>query len=351
MLELARAFIQLNQPVVIVYSAQAEIAHRFQDLEIPSLAVRTFGNTIQAVTGLFRLPGIRRRIESFLVNTQTTSIVVPMEQIWQSFLSRFYSKRWPVLLFVHDADAHLGEESLVLKELSKLERKHSSGALALSDHVAKSLSLSHTFPDNRIWKSIHPAFTTETSLARVRRLPRDRVPVVGFFGRMAKYKGLTLGLESVALLRMRGYEVTFLIIGAGIPRDLPHIMDSGNSIDDGWVPEDEVQTALNRLDILLLPYIEASQSGVLSFAMSLGIPAVVTPVGVLMEQAQASGAAVIASDVTPNAVADSLEHLITEGSLYSELSSNALNSSHNECLSWQRLALDVTNALGILTEN
>jgi len=343
MLELAKMFQNSGQDVVLIYSKYAQIASRFEDLGVPSLVVDTFKNAMQAVMGLWRLPRISKSITLFLEANKVTSIVVPMEQVWQSFLSRSYGAKWPVLLFVHDAEAHFGEGSVLKKIIANSERRHASGAMTLSNHAAALLRSSRIFPADKIWTSIHPAFIANIEYSRVRSLPKDHVPVVGFFGRMVKYKGLDLGLKSIDILRKRGYQVMFSIVGEGVQRDLPYLSDSGNIVDDRWVPEDEIQTVLNSFDILLLPYIEASQSGVFAYAMSLGIPTVVTPVGGLLEQAEASQSSLIATEVSANALADDLERLITEEGLYSALSASALKSSQ-EFFSWKRLASDTLEA-------
>ena len=60
-------------------------------------------------------------------------------------------------------------------------------------------------------------------------------------------------------------------------------------------------------DVLVLPYIEASQSGLIPIARALGTPVVVTPVGGLPEQVIHGASGVVAQRVTPAAVAEAID--------------------------------------------
>jgi glycosyltransferase involved in cell wall biosynthesis len=55
----------------------------------------------------------------------------------------------------------------------------------------------------------------------------------------------------------------------------------------------EYLTIENAADIVVLPYEQSSQSGVLAHAFSLGKPAVVTDVGGLRDEVEASGGGVV----------------------------------------------------------
>ena len=62
-------------------------------------------------------------------------------------------------------------------------------------------------------------------------------------------------------------------------RDLP-----GVKVENRWVPEDEINPLLNWADIVVLPYREASQSGIAPTALATGRRVIATRVGGLSEQ-------------------------------------------------------------------
>ena len=57
----------------------------------------------------------------------------------------------------------------------------------------------------------------------------------------------------------------------------------------------------------MLPYVEASQSGVIAIAHSLSTPVVVTPVGGLMEQVIEGPNGLISEKVTPESLASAID--------------------------------------------
>lgn len=349
-LQLARALRDEGHYVGVVYSANAEIAGELSASGDSSLPVETFTGPVSAAFGLVRLPAVRRRIARYLDEFSFDVVIVTMEQVWQPFVSSVLaSGARRVILAVHDATNHPGEDSWISRSLRRAERRHADAALTFSRHVADSLIETQQFRAEQVISTVHPAFATDARYA-ARDLPEREVPVVGFFGRMSKYKGLQLAVDAVEEVRRRGRRIRLKVAGANVPHDIEGIEHEDNLIDSRWIPQDEVEATLDAFDIALLSYTEASQSGVLGYAMALGLPSVVTPVGGLVEQAQESGAALVASEVSASALADCIEELLSNPELYRSVSSVALTST-KERYSWERVARDtVTGATKILEQ-
>lgn len=342
-LELAAAMSSLTA-VCVVTSSDADLADSFRRLAAPSLAVPTFTSTRAAAFGLVRVPKLARTILDFLQSHDVTTLVVTMEQIWQPFIANYLRRHGiRILLIVHDASPHPGEDGWLTRTLRHWERRQAAGAIVLSRTVKSALVEQGAFKQDAIWTSTHPSF-------RPPRLPQPREimgggPVtVGFFGRMSRYKGLDLGLAAVNELRSRGRRIHLRIVGRGIPSDTPGLSHDDNVIDDRFVPDREIQDVLEQFDIALLPYIEASQSGVLAYTTALGIPSVATPVGGLADQALEAGSTVISAAVSARALADSVERLLDDPELYKRLSRTGIERSAT-VLTWERLSVDILRAV------
>jgi glycosyltransferase involved in cell wall biosynthesis len=117
-----------------------------------------------------------------------------------------------------------------------------------------------------------------------RPLPKPSRPTVLFFGRLEPYKGISVLLEAMNRVWASRPDVLLRIAGQGpeaaLVPDVARI-----DFRHGYVPEADIESLLADTTVAVLPYIQASQSGVSSLALSYGVPAIVSNVGSLHETA------------------------------------------------------------------
>jgi glycosyltransferase involved in cell wall biosynthesis len=187
------------------------------------------------------------------------------------------------LVIVHDADAHPGDGAPLQMWLQRLLCRLADGIGVLSTHVATRVR--------------QQGLLGRRNRALIRlTLPPLPVPVppgqsateglhLLFFGRLLSYKGLDLLADALAALGPRpGLSVRVVGSGPALPvldrlRALP-----GVEVENRWVSEDEAGAQVAWADALVLPYREASQSGVAAVALAAGRVVVATDVGGLPEQ-------------------------------------------------------------------
>ena len=285
------------------------------------------------------------RLRRFLDEHGVEVVIVAMEQIWQAPILAIAAGRRSVLLCVHDATLHPGSFSVIADFTLRLQRLLADGALTFSEHVARSLAEQRTFREDRIWRTVHGSYASSTNSAR--QAPNEtRAPIIGFFGRLTTYKGLGIAAEAIRLLRDSGRRVHFRVVGNGQDPALACLQHEDDDITLGWIDDAAIPEVLDGFDLLVLPYTEASQSGVFAYAMGAGLPMVVTPVGGLVEQA-ATGAAVVAASTTPSDVAQALRVLLDDPDRYRAASVAGLTATRN-AYSWERTARDALDAVHAL---
>ena len=188
------------------------------------------------------------------------------------------------LVVVHDADPHPGDGLPFQMWLQRLLCRLADGICALSEHVAIRLrqqGLVGGAPDRVLIRlSLPPMpFTVPARQSETGKLH------LLFFGRLLPYKGIDLLAEALAALGPRG-DLEVRVVGSG--PELPELRQlrslPGVSVENRWVSEDEVGPLLAWADALVLPYREASQSGVAAVALAAGRVVVATNVGGLPEQ-------------------------------------------------------------------
>lgn len=164
--------------------------------------------------------------------------------------------------------------------------------------------------------SEHPALVVTNPSQR--RRPGGRM--VLFVGRIRPYKGVDLLLEAWASRNFGGAEL--VIAGEGrIPSAvaLPSVR-----VINRWLSEREIEELIASAALVVLPYREASQSGIVPIAKALGVPVVATPVGGLPEQFINDVEGVLARDTSIAGLADAIEGALTRTWL------NTPNLSANE---------------------
>ena len=143
-------------------------------------------------------------------------------------------------------------------------------------------------------------------------------PVVLFFGLLRPYKGLDVLLEA-----WRGIEGAELWV-VGMPRfDLAPLSEwprRACASCQRFVPDAELPAYFRRADLVVLPYLEADQSGVLFTALAFGKPLLLSDVGGFPEIA-ATGAARTVPAGNPAALREALRELLGDPARLAEMAS------------------------------
>jgi len=194
--------------------------------------------------------------------------------------------RWVGIRFVvivHDADEHPGDGYPLLMWLQGRLCRTADGVAALSTHVGQRLrALGLAGPDGRkLIQLSHPPYGFDVPPRQVHDGPRR----VLFFGRLLPYKGIDLLAEALVHRGPRG-DLLVRVVGSGPDSPalqalsvLPNV-----SVENRWVPDAEIRALLGWADAVMLPYREASQSGVAAAALAAGRSVIATRVGGLTEQ-------------------------------------------------------------------
>ena len=99
----------------------------------------------------------------------------------------------------------------------------------------------------------------------------------------------------------------------------------GAEVVNEWLTHAQIDKIQSRYDVIVLPYIEASQSGVVMSAFGAGIPVIVTPVGGLSEQVEDGVTGLVAQAPSGDAIADCIRWMANDRALYSKLIVNIGN--------------------------
>jgi glycosyltransferase involved in cell wall biosynthesis len=185
----------------------------------------------------------------------------------------------------------------------------------------------------------HGAFDHLTHVPGEKALPATlaavRKPVVLCFGLIRPYKGIDVLL---AAWRAAAPDAELWIVG--MPRmDIAPLL-AATPPGVRWVPrfvaDDELAAYFRRADLVVLPYREIDQSGVLFTALAFGAPLVLSAVGGFPEVA-AAGAATLVAPGDPAALARELTRLLGDPAARAQLAAGARAAAAG-AYSWDAIA-------------
>lgn len=244
----------------------------------------------------FEVAGLARQLTALRPDAAICAMPAALDLLMVAALRR---ARVPYAVVVHDADLHPGDVHALQMVLQRRLVARADAVVALSRHVGDRLLQQGVVQPRHLILSEHPPLPFGP-LPPPPRAHGGRLRLL-CFGRLLPYKGLDLLAEAMATLGARD-DMELRVVGNGPEsavldqlRTLP-----GVQVENRWVPEEEVAAILAWSDALVLPYREASQSGVAAAALAARRFVVATRVGGIAEQLEGSP---LARLVLPDAAA------------------------------------------------
>ena len=150
-----------------------------------------------------------------------------------------------------------------------------------------------------------------------------------FLGRILPYKGLSLFLDAVELLRRSDHPIEIGVFGEGpLGSSRARLDKLGAKVVNRWLADEEIAAALRMFHVVVLSHTHASQSGVAATALSAGLPVVAMPVGGLVEQIKDGKTGVLALRPDASSLAHAIERLISNPELYAGICQNLADTAH-----------------------
>ena len=289
-------------------SAQAALQAEMDALGVPTDRVPTYASAAGFLAGTLRVPLLARRLVRQAREFRADAVVSVMTHLWTPLVAPALRRAGiPFVPVVHDALPHPGDPAFAWDWRLARELQAANGALVLSEAVAAEIRRRR--PGLRLARLTLGAHLPQTSAPAAR--PASTGTRFLMFGRLRAYKGLDLLRDAWPLLHARHADATLRVVGEGDAEALAPGLAAlpGVTVEPRWVGEAEIPALLAAADALVMPYREASQSGVVGQAYALGVPAVATPVGGLAEQVRDGVDGVVAASLSAPALADAMARL------------------------------------------
>jgi len=161
-----------------------------------------------------------------------------------------------------------------------------------------------------------------------------------FFGTVRPNKGLVYLLKSERFIRNHINDYMIIIAGR-----CDEFVKYKKNIDPGakikiineYIPNKEVHKYFRNASVVVLPYLSATQTGIIPLAYSFGKPVIATNVGAIPEIVEDGKTGYLIEPRNERALADAIIRLISDDNLIKKMSANALLYCKKN-LSWNSIA-------------
>lgn len=179
-------------------------------------------------------------------------------------------------------------------------------------------------------------------------LPAGR-PILLFFGFVRPYKGLEYLIQAMPRVREQ-LNAHLLVVGEFWTPPIFYkryaaefAVEQAVTFVNRYVPNEELQPYFDLADVVVLPYVSATQSAVVQLAFGFGKPVITTRVGGLHEVVQDGVNGLIVPPQDEQALAEAIVRYFCQD-LGAKLTANVRAAAAAQDASWQRLVAAIEQA-------
>lgn len=181
-------------------------------------------------------------------------------------------------------------------------------------------------PAAMIRKGHHPTYSQFGSLSSVSRQEaretlglEENGKVLLFFGLVRKYKGLMHLIEAMSLIPGK-LDCQLVVAGEFYDDKQPYIdkireyaLEDRIKVVDEYIPNEQVATYFQAANVVVLPYVSATQSGIVQIAFGLNVPVITTNVGGLPEVVDDGETGYVVDAESPTSIAEAIQRYFDGG--------------------------------------
>lgn len=242
-----------------------------------------------------------------------------------------FLKKYNIAFTVHDPLLHAGESSFVAEFIQKQIIKKSNLLFIHGEKNKLILERKYRLEDQLVESINHG----ELGFWTPQKKKFNKTAL--FFGRIREYKGLNILVEAFLLALKEDPDINLIICGEGEIGSLKKVINGESKIKlvNRYIEHDEIESYFSKADFLVLPYTNATQSGVIPMAFSLRKTCIATDVGGISDMIEDNVNGLLIKPNDANALKKSILRLCSSSELCFKLSENAYKrSKENGVMSW-----------------
>lgn len=265
------------------------------------------------------------------------------------FLYHYKNK---IVQIVHDPFPHTGETSFRKKLKRSISFKTIKHFVLLNQKQRESFIEKYHLDKKNVYinrlgtydyLNLYKSTTPESSNSKI----------ILFWGRISPYKGLEYLLEAIEIIHQQLPEVKLIIAGGGqLYFDYsPYENKSYIKLINRYITMTELGKLLSSASVVVCPYTDATQSGVIMSAYTYQVPVVATNVGGLPEMVDNHVTGLLVPPKNSKELAMNLIELLKSDDILNQYKRNIYEYCHTGKYSWKNIALKYINIYNELLNN
>lgn len=251
--------------------------------------------------------------------------------MWFNFALPFL-KKYPLVITIHDPIHHIGDRSarVTPQWIADFGYRRADQVVVHGEQLKQTVIRRFGVSDETVHIVPHIVLGTDNSGGSV--VEDDHL--ILFFGRIWEYKGLEYLIRAEPLITDKIPEARIVIAGCGEDFDRYRRMmvhPEQFIVHYRYVPDEERTELFQRASVVVLPYIEASQSGVIPLAYTFSKPVVTTSVGGLPDMVEDGRTGYVVPPRDETALAEAIVHLLQDKALRHRFGAAGKRKIDTEC--------------------
>ena len=261
---------------------------------------------------------------------------------WFNLVLGFLSRKYTLVITVHDVTHHTGDkDSLKVPSfISDLNKRYADHIIVHGNALKTQLINAHNRAADTVCVIPHGELSVYRKLSKQKENVEQDNDTILFFGRIWEYKGLRYLIEAEPLISKEHPNVKIVIAGSGENFEKYERMFVNKDrfvVHNKFIPHEMVANLFQSASIVVLPYVEASQSGIIPLAYAFSKPVVATNVGSLAEIVDDGKTGYIVPPRDPKALAKAINSLLKDKNKLKAMGQNAYAKTKHD-LSWDTIA-------------
>ena len=335
--EMTKGLINNGASVCAILPKSIDNLEDWKNLSLRKLVlIDTYNNNLSFLLGVIRFLLIdKHTIKKELSSENIECIYIPMLQPWSELINRLFPKA-KLVSTLHDPIPHSGSSKLLNYIYSRTVNR-SDKLIILSEVFKESTCKYYHKNPSQVHVIPHGIFDYYSNF-NPPIIERDSHTNFLFFGRITQYKGLHVLSAAYKKVHMEYPDTSLYVVGNG---DFSEYSDEFPATDDitvinRFIDDSEVVSFFRGERIItVLPYIDATQSGIIPIAMKEKSLLIVSNKGGLAEQT-CNGKYAILTEPTGEALYEKMKEAIENYDKYSITLDGAKN--YIESLTWDKLS-------------